>query len=906
MLKSMIPMSQTAALLGVAIIVMTITAGAAGAIEDGKAPRVNLAVVAKPAASFVSGHESLAAISDGFDPRDSRDHRHGAYGNWPRRGTQWVQLEWSQPISTDAVDVYWWDDNQGVRLPKAARLSYWDGKAFVPVSMDGTLGVERNRYNTATFREVTTSKLRLEIEPNGDFSTGVIEWKVYDSGKSPDFPPIAHAGPDRVTVLPAVTYLNGTGTGIKRAGDAPTVSWSKQSGPGDVTFAEANAASTTAGFSAPGDYVLKLTYTVRNLPASDTLNVHVELRPAVSKLNAVYVSHYKIDGPFWKERLKEQIVHWIPHCIAEIDKPDLREGGIGNLIEAGKKLRGEPAKPHVGYPFSNAWVLNTTEAMCVALTLDPQGDPEIVKAQQDIRAKLEQWIPIILAAQEPDGYFQTRFTLGTRAERAAGVKPAHWNPRTRGEHEGYVAGYFIEMGIAHYIATEGKDRRLFDAAVKLANCWYDHIGPPPKQQWFDGHQEVEQALVRLGRFVNDVEGAGKGQKYIDLAKFLLDCRGGGTEYDQSYLPVTQQYRAVGHAVRAAYNYSAMADIAMETGDAAYWSALRSIWDNLVNRKYYVTGGIGSGETSEGFGGDYSLPNASAYCESCSSCGMLFMQYKLGLATRDARYADLYETTIYNALLGDVDLHAQNFTYTNSLDSRQARYKWHVCPCCVGNIPRALLMLPTWTYAKSDDALYVNLFAASTVSVGRIGAATNVEMVQRTDYPWNGKVEITVNPTNAAAFTVYVRSPRRDVSTLYSASPNSDGISAISINGQPIDPTPATSGYVAIHRTWKAGDKIELELPLRAQRVTATDKVAATRGRVALRRGPLIYNIESADQQDVEKSLAGDAPLTDQWSPDLLGGVMSIRGTFSDGSPMQAVPNYARLNRGGRSLVWMKR
>jgi hypothetical protein len=225
---------------------------------------------------------------------------------------------------------------------------------------------------------------------------------------------------------------------------------------------------------------------------------------------------------------------------------------------------------------------------------------------------------------------------------------------------------------------------------------------------------------------------------------------------------------------------------------------------------------------------------------------------------------------------------------------------------VGNIPRALLMLPTWTYAKSDDALYVNLFAASTVSVGRIGAATNVEMVQRTDYPWNGKVEITVNPTNAAAFTVYVRSPRRDVSTLYSASPNSDGISAISINGQPIDPTPATSGYVAIHRTWKAGDKIELELPLRAQRVTATDKVAATRGRVALRRGPLIYNIESADQQDVEKSLAGDAPLTDQWSPDLLGGVMSIRGTFSDGSPMQAVPNYARLNRGGRSLVWMKR
>src|SRR5258708_17290451 len=224
------------------------------------------------------------------------------------------------------------------------------------------------------------------------------------------------------------------------------------------------------------------------------------------------------------------------------------------------------------------------------------------------------------------------------------------------------------MGIAHYIATEGKDRRLFDAAVKVAECWCDHTGPAPKQAWFDGHQEVEQALVRLGRFVNDIDGVGKGQKYIELAKFLLDCRGGGESYDQSKATITQEYEAVGHAVRASYTYSAMADISMETGDPAYWSAMLSIWDNLVDRKYYVTGGIGSGETSEGFGGDYSLPTTSAYCESCSSCGLLFMQYKLNLATRESKYADLYETTIYNAILGDVDLAAKNFTYTNSLDS----------------------------------------------------------------------------------------------------------------------------------------------------------------------------------------------------------------------------------------------
>jgi DUF1680 family protein len=903
-LKWTIPMWTLIAIGGVPVMNLLLMSMARGASNDGASDaRVNLAIVATPEASFVSGHEALSAINDGFEPHDSRDHRHGAYGNWPRHGTQWVQLDWSQPISTDAVDVYWWDDNQGVRLPKAARLSHWDGNAFVPIP--GEIGVERNKYNSAKFTEITTSKLRLEIDPNGDYSTGVIEWKVYDTGKSPDFPPTAHAGADRTTVLPAVTYLNGSGTGIKKPGDAPTAAWSKQSGPGDVTFADATAASTTASFSAPGDYVLKLTYSLRQLPSSDTVNVHVEDRPAVKKLNAVYVSHYQIDSPFWKDRLKFQIVNWIPHCIAELDNPDLKEGGISNMIEAAKKLRGEPAKPHVGAPWANAYTLNTTEAMCVALTLDPQGDAELIKAQQDIRAKLEQWIPIILAAQEPDGYFQTRFTLGTPLERSNHYQPKHWDPRTRGEHEGYVAGYFIEMGIAHYIATEGKDRRLFDAAIKLADCWYDHIGPAPKQKWFDGHEEVEQALMRLGRFVNDIDGPGKGEKYIELAKFLLDCRGGGSEYDQSAVPVTQQYRAVGHAVRAAYTYSAMADVAMETGDPAYWSAILSIWDNLVNRKLYVTGGIGSGETSEGFGGDYSLPNASAYVESCSSCGLLFMQWKMGLATRDSRYADLYETTIYNALLGDVDLPAQNFTYTNSLDTGAPRYKWHNCPCCVGNIPRALLMLPTWMYSKSDDGLYVNLFAGSTVNVGKVGDASNVEMVQTTDYPLSGKVAIVVNPASQAPFTVFVRWPKREVSTLYTALPESDGITSITVNGQTVEATPDAGGYVAINRQWKAGDRIEFTMPMQVQRITASDKVAATRGRVALRRGPLIYNLETADGQDVEKPVSTQSSLTADWSPDLLGGVTTIHGTFADGTPLVAIPNYARLNRGGRSLVWMR-
>jgi DUF1680 family protein len=885
------------------------------------ADAVNLAPAASVKTSFVSGHERLDAVSDGFDPRNSADHGRGAYGNWPSKGTQWVEYEWSQPISTSGVDVYWWDDNQGVRMPVAGRLSYWDGSKYLPI--ESKVGVAKDKFNRVEFPEIKTTRLRLEIDAQSDQSSGVIEWRVYDTGSSPAFPPTALAGEDRIVVLPAVTYLHGSGKGIARKDEQGTGAWSKASGPGEVKFENATQMHTTASFSEPGSYELKFTYSLRGLSANDTVSVLVEKLPAAEKLNAVYVSKYKINSPFWNERLKNQIVNWIPHCIAKNEDPNLKEGGINNLIEAAKKLRGEPAKPHVGYPFANAWVLNTAEAMCVALTLDAQGDQQILSAQESFRATLEKWIPIILAAQESDGYFQTRYTLGSDSENRRNIKPQRWDPRLRSEHEGYIAGYFIEMGIAHYIATEGKDRRLYDASIKLADCWVDNIGPSPKKPWYDGHQEIEQALVRLGRFVNDLEGDGKGKKYIDLAKFLLDSRSGGErqakaeegegdfytghggdEYDQSHRPISQQYTAVGHAVRAAYTYSAMADIAMETGDPAYWSATRSIWDNIVNRKYYVTGGIGSGETSEGFGPDYSLPSGSAYVESCSSCGLLFMQYKLNLATRDAKYVDLYETTIYNAILGDVDLEGQNFTYTNSLDSREKRYKWHVCPCCVGNIPRTLLMLPTWMYATSSDSVFVNLYAGSTVNVGKV-AGTDVELLQDTNYPWEGHVVVTVNPKQAANFSLHLRAPRREVSELYKAEPHADGITALKVNGQPTEFKVNDAGYVVLQREWKAGDRIEIDLPLPVQEITPSEKIPATRGRVALRRGPLVYNIESVDQ-DVEASLGNAPALEAKWSPDLLGGVMSIHGKFANGTPLQAVPNYARLNRGGRSLVWMKK
>ena len=862
---------------------------------------VNLAPVASPSALYVSGDTSVSALNSGAMPRSSRDNRQGSYGNWPQHGTQWVEYDWSQPISTKEIDVYWWDDHRGVRLPKACRLKYWNGNDFVLVPNAVGLGVAGDFFNTTTFDEITTSKLRLEMDGDGDYSTGILQWRVLDSGKSPEFPPTVGAGIDRDVMLDGKTYLTGAVKYLKPNATMDAV-WSQDSGPGKVTFADARSPITTATFSKTGRYVLKLTAGTGKLTASSTLNVKVVQPPPAHRLDVVYTTSYKINNPLWSAKAKALIVNWIPHCIDEINSTNIPDnqgnGGIDNFVEAGKALRGEPHGPHKGYVFANAWVHQTVESMCIALMVDPQGDPDIIAAQQKMKATLEDWIPKILAAQEPDGYLQTAYTLASHKE-----WPTRWDPQHRGNHEGYVAGYFIESAINHYTLTGGSDKRLYNAAKKLADCWVANIGPG-KKEWYDGHEEMEQALVRFGRFVNDVEGHGHGDTYIALAKFLLDCRGlhGGTPYDQTQSPVQQQYEAVGHAVRAAYLFSGMSDVAAETHDVDYQSAVMSLWDNLINKKYYVTGGIGSGETSEGFGPNYSLRN-DAYCESCSSCGLIFFQYKMNLAYHDARYADLYEETMYNALLGSTDLAGKNFYYDNPLEEDKSRYPWHVCPCCVGNIPRTLLMIPTWTYAKSDQGVYVNLFIGSTVNVDRV-AGTDVEMVQKTDYPWNGKVSITVNPKASKKFTVFVRVPNRTTSDLYTASPAVNGLKSLHVNNREF-PAKTENGYVCITRKWKAGDTIDLELPMAIQVIKADDHIQADRNRIAFRYGPLIYNVEATDQSNLNRTPDLNS-LATAWRSDLLGGTMTIKGRWSDGSPLLAIPNYARENRGTtESLVWVK-
>jgi DUF1680 family protein len=870
--------------------------------------QLNLARVALPSSLYMTSENKISALNDGITPTSSRDRTHGAYAlrgglDWGTRTSepQWLQYTWSRPIPVDRVAVYWAIDpprkpgiagSQWGRIvaPHAYRILYWDGTGFVPVPNPEGLATEADRFNLTSFHPITTDKLRLEVATDPDHIAGILDWQVFAAGIVPALPPVVNAGVDRSVVLGGKTYLAGSAIWL-RDDAANAARWSRLSGPGAVRFASTSSSTTTATFTEPGDYQLQFAAADKHETSRSVLQVHAEPAPPPQRLDVVYTRRYSIDSPLWNARAKTLIVDWIPFCIAQCERTDIApgkgDGGIDNFIEAGKANRGLPHAPHKGYVFSNAWVHQTVESMCLALMVEPHGDPEIIAAQAHMHDTLNRWIPIILAAQMSDGYLQTAYILANRKD-----WPERWSPDHRGNHEGYVSGYFIESAINHYTLTDGNDLRLYNGAKKLADCWVANIGPG-KKEWFDGHQEMEQALVRFGRFVNDQEGNGRGDAYIVLAKFLLDSRRGGSEYDQSHLPPGQQYEAVGHAVRAMYFYSGMADIAAETGDKDYQSAVLSLWDNMVNRKYYLTGGIGSGETSEGFGPNYSLRN-NAYCESCSSCGVVFFQYKLNLSYHHARYADLYEQTLYNGLLGGVALDGQSFAYTNPLVNTQ-RTKWHVCPCCVGNIPRTLLMMPTWSYVKDKTGLYVNMFVGSRVHVGEI-AGTPVEIIQKTDYPWKGDIAITVNPGQPRKFTLHVRVPNRATSRLYTGSPAVQGLTSLRVNGEEISPN-IVRGYAVITREWKKGDRVDLELPLKPQRVAADPRIKADTGDVALMYGPLVYNVEAADQPDIAQPLS-DAPLETEWRPDLLGGVMVIKGTWQDGSPMTAIPNYARMNRVG--------
>lgn len=595
-------------------------------------------------------------------------------------------------------------------------------------------------------------------------------------------------------------------------------------------------------------------------------------------------------GGFWKQQVKLQSEQWLPHCIQQME-----QGGRGleliNLIETGKVLRGEPHGAYTGAPWSDAYIYNTLEAACLALEVDPSGDAELTKAQQFLRAKIEEWIPIILAAQSEDGYIHSFHTVKGR--------PRFSNLH---DHEFYVMGYLLEMGIAHFRMSEGKDRRLLDAAVRCADMLCRTFGPAPRRTWKNGHAGVEHALCRLGELINEVEGGDKGQKYIELARHLLDHQHEiePDVYNQSEKPAVTMTEARGHAVRATYFYTAMADIARLQSDTAYGAAADLIWANAIHKKHYLTGGVGASHSGEAFGGDYELPN-NGYCESCAGCGLSFWAEQMHCRHADGHYVDVQERVLYNNVLGAVEQGGKNFFYQNPLTSNVARYPWHSCPCCVGNIPRTLIAIKDLMYSTDagGKTLYINHFVESRGSLAAIGG-TALQIQQETRYPWQGEVKVTLTPASPATFTLAVRLPDRTESDLYRAEPQfMEGLS-LAVNGER-QALKMIKGYAHLRREWRAGDQVAIVIPLEVQRVRCDERVAANRGRVAVQRGPLTYTFEDVDQsKPVRRALLKpDAELTAVWNADLLSGVMVIQG-----GGLTAVPNYLRLNRGGSAQVWM--
>lgn len=611
-------------------------------------------------------------------------------------------------------------------------------------------------------------------------------------------------------------------------------------------------------------------------------------------LQPVYFQQIKVRG-FWKDQIKRLTERWIPHCIKQME-----EGGQGqellNLVHTAKILKGETAGKFTGTPWSDAYVYNTIEAICLALAVDPEGDKELAEAHAFLRKKLDEWIPIVLAAQLEGGYIHS-YHVVNKFNRYTNINA----------HEFYVQGYFLEAGVAHYRITDGKDRRLFDAARKCADHLCETFGPAPKQNWIHGHAGMGYALCRLARLVNEAEGTGKGDKYFELAKFLFDNRHAveehRSEYRQSHLPVPEQSEAVGHAVRATYFYTAIADLAMLTGDRAYLRAVDRIWDSAVNRRMYVTGGVGSTGRGEAFAGDYELPNESAYCESCAGCGLSFWADRMHRLHHHGQCVDVQERVLYNNILGAIELSGVTFFYQNPLGADRKRYSWHGCPCCVGNIPRALIAIKDSMYAlKADkDTLFINHFVASEGTIEDV-AGTSLRVEQQTDYPWKGAVSIHLHPAAATKFTLKIRIPNRGECDLYTPKPDLKNTFTIRVNDEP-QVVNVVDGYVSLDRRWESGDRVDVCLPMDVQRVYADERVKDDRGHIALQRGPLVYNIEDADHDGQSRSvvLKPDASLNAAWREDLLGGVMVIE---SEDKSLFAIPNYVRQNREGWSQVWI--
>ena len=613
---------------------------------------------------------------------------------------------------------------------------------------------------------------------------------------------------------------------------------------------------------------------------------------------------------FWAPRIETNRQVTIPFAFQQCEL----SGRVDNFERAAKALRGEALSntKAPGYPFDDTDLYKVIEGASYALSVHP--DPKLDAYVDELIAK-------IAAAQEPDGYLYTARTIDPKnPHKWAGT--SRWELEKVDSHELYDLGHLYEAAVAHYQAT-GK-RTLLDVALKTADLLTRTFGPGKKAIW-PGHQITEMGLVKLYRVTGE-------QKYLDLAKFMLDVRGpdgdkgSGRDYNQSMLPPVDQSEAVGHAVRATYMYSGMADVAAMTDDRAYLAAVDRIWNDVVSKKLYITGGIGATGRGEAFGGPYELPNMTAYNETCAAVGNDFWNERLFLLHGDAKYVDVMERTLYNGLISGVSLDGKSFFYPNPLESngQHQRSPWFGVACCPGNITRFLASVPGYVYAQQGDTLYVNLFAGGTADM-TIGGRP-VKITQDTRYPWDGAVRITVRPDRAQDLTIKIRVPgwvRNEPvpSDLYRFLDTTTDPIVLTVNGTPADMT-LDKGYVTLARRWQPGDVVDLTLPMRVRRVVANDRVEADRGRVALQRGPIVYAAEWPDNANghVRNLVLPDtAALRSEFRPNLLNGVQVVTtravGTAlnADGQMVKteqslvAIPYSTWANRGrGEMLVWLPR
>lgn len=491
-----------------------------------------------------------------------------------------------------------------------------------------------------------------------------------------------------------------------------------------------------------------------------------------------------------------------------------------------------------GYSFDDTDPYKTIEGASYLLQTFP--DKKMV-------AYIDSVLDIIAAAQEPDGYLYTSRTMNPKHPHGwAG--DSRWVKEEDLSHELYNLGHMVEGAIAHYQATGS--RKFLDIAIRYADCVCKEVGPGDGQACVvPGHQIAEMALAKLYLVTGD-------KKYLDEAKFFLDYRGKTTikhSYSQAHKPVVEQDEAVGHAVRAAYMYAGMADVAALTGDTAYIHAIDRIWDNIVSKKLYLTGGIGATNHGEAFGKNYELPNLTAYCETCAAIGHVYVNYRLFLLHGESKYYDVLERSLYNGLISGMAIDGGSFFYPNPLASngKYGRKPWFGCACCPSNLCRFIPSLPGYVYAVKDRSLYVNLFTSSKSNIQVAGK--NVGLEQTSGYPWNGDTELTVTQNKAGQFAIKIRIPgwvKNQVvpSDLYNYC---DGVSLgwqVKVNGEEVASETGADGYLCIDRKWKKGDKVSIHFDMQPRLVKANGKVDADDGMVAVERGPIVYCAEEADNR----------------------------------------------------------